>query len=155
MALALLPVHAAAQDAPPLAVQQALNRVAADLFSTSPQPAVAIEALKVILAAYVASGRMDAGLKALREAATLDPARPETYVQLARAYRLNGQYDDALAHLRLAIPPGKEDRRVSRRRGAGIEGVPASASVGGSGATPSDPARRRLLEFRERTSGSE
>jgi tetratricopeptide (TPR) repeat protein len=261
MAFALWPMHAAAQDAPPLAVQQALNRIAADLFAPSPQPAAAIEELKMILAdypelaeahmllgfayraqgtpdvmgeavgelrqaialkpslllarlalarvyldlsrqtrareeleealelapgrpellsllgeterqlgdpkrsaelnrqaldadgtnaqaryylalalldlqqyedatreleavvgaggapaeahlalgsAYVASGRMDAGLKALREAATLDPARPETHVQLARAYRLNGQHDEALAHLRLAIPPGQE-----------------------------------------------
>lgn len=54
--------------------------------------------------AYLKAGRVSEALTALRESARLEPARPDTHLQLARAYRINGQLEDALKELKLALP---------------------------------------------------
>jgi cytochrome c-type biogenesis protein CcmH/NrfG len=56
--------------------------------------------------AYLGAGRVDDALSALREAAKLDPARPETHIRLSRAYRAKGLLARAVQELELAKPTG-------------------------------------------------
>jgi tetratricopeptide (TPR) repeat protein len=82
---AVSPVPIAAQAASP-AIQQKLNRVGADLFSTAPHADEAIKELKAILAA--------------------EPALAEAHMLLGIAYRVQGSPDlmgEAVAELRQAL----------------------------------------------------
>jgi cytochrome c-type biogenesis protein CcmH/NrfG len=54
--------------------------------------------------AYLGARRVDDALAALNEAARLDPARPETHIKLARAYRAKGLLGRAVKELQLAMP---------------------------------------------------
>jgi tetratricopeptide (TPR) repeat protein len=54
--------------------------------------------------AYLGAGRVDEALAALNEAARIDPARPETHIKLARAYRAKGLLTRAVQELQLAKP---------------------------------------------------
>lgn len=93
----------AAQAAPPPAIQEKLNRVGADLFSTTPHPAAAIDELKAILAAEpgLAEGHMLLGIAyraqaspeliseavaELRQALALKPSLVLARLTLARIY---------------------------------------------------------------------
>lgn len=75
-----------AQETPPVAVQQALNRIAADLFSSTPRTAQAIEELRTIL--------------------TEHPGLAEAHMLLGIAYRAEGTPEmlgDAVGELRQAV----------------------------------------------------
>jgi tetratricopeptide (TPR) repeat protein len=120
--------RAAAQEAPPPAVEQTLNRVAANLFSPSPQPAQAIEALKAILAdypelaeahmllgfAYRAQGTpevMGEAVGELRQAIALKPSLLLARIALARIYLDLGRHARAREELEdaLELAPGRPE----------------------------------------------
>jgi tetratricopeptide (TPR) repeat protein len=118
--LAMPPASVAAQQVPPRAVQETLNRVAADLFSATPRPADAIEELRAILSdhpelaeghmllgiAYRAQGSpemMSEAVGELRQAIALKPsllmarlALARVYLDLARQSRARDELEDAL-----------------------------------------------------------
>ena len=54
--------------------------------------------------AYIDAGRTDAALQTLRQGIQIDPRRPDVRIQLARAYRLKGQFLQAREQLKLAAP---------------------------------------------------
>jgi tetratricopeptide (TPR) repeat protein len=59
-----------------------------------------------LASAYLEASRVDDGLAVLRQAMQIDPSQPEVRIQLARAFRLKGQLDNAEEQLRLAAPKG-------------------------------------------------
>jgi tetratricopeptide (TPR) repeat protein len=56
--------------------------------------------------AYIEAGRFDAALRVLQQGARIDASRPESHIQMARAYRSKGLLDSAEAQLKLAQPKG-------------------------------------------------
>ena len=54
--------------------------------------------------AYIDAGRTDAALQTLRQGLQIDPRRPDVRIQLARAFRLKGQFIQAREQLKLAAP---------------------------------------------------
>jgi tetratricopeptide (TPR) repeat protein len=111
-----------AQEAPPRAVQEALNSIAADLFSPTPDVAASIEGLKTLLSEYpeLAEGHMLLGIAyraqgspevmgeaigELRHAIALKPsllmarlALARVYLDMARQSRAREELEDALEH---------------------------------------------------------
>lgn len=119
---------AAAQDVPPPAVREALNRVAADLLSLAPKPAAAIEELKAILAdhpevaeahmllglAYRAQGSpevMSEAIGELRQAIALKPSLLLARLALARVYLDLSRHTRAREELEeaLELAPGRPE----------------------------------------------
>jgi tetratricopeptide (TPR) repeat protein len=121
--LTLVAAAAAAQSVPDPVIQQKLNRVGADLFSTTPHPAAAIEELKAILAAEpelaeahmllgIAYGAqrspdlMGEAVAELRQAIALKPSLvmarlilARVYIDMARAGRAREELEVALEQL--------------------------------------------------------
>ena len=111
---------AAGQTVPAPAIQETLNRVAADLFSAAPHPAEAIQQLKAILAADpgLAEGHMFLGIAygaqgspeligeavaELRQALALNPSLALARMTLARVYLDLARADRAREELAVAL----------------------------------------------------
>lgn len=135
---------AARQTASAPAIQETLNRVAADLFSATPHPAEAIRQLKAILAAdpKLAAGHMFLGIAyraqgspelmgeavaELRQALALNPSLAlarmtlaHVYLDLARADRAREELAIALeqtpGHPQILAMSGEAERRLGNPR---------------------------------------
>jgi tetratricopeptide (TPR) repeat protein len=81
----------------------------------------AVDAYLSLGTLYVEAGRYDDALKVLRQGTTIDPARPEIRIQMARAYRSKGLLDSADAQLKLAAPKGATTLASSLYRHQQIE----------------------------------
>ena len=60
---------------------------------------------------YLETNALDRAIESFKKAIELDPSRPEGRLKLARAYRLKGWLDLALAELRLTLPQAQNLRR--------------------------------------------
>ena len=137
--LAGLPGRAAAQ-APPAPTRERINRIGADLFSSTPHPTEAIAELKKILAA--------------------EPESAEAHLLLGLAYRIEGKPDllgEAVAELRQSLALNPEIGLARLSLAIPRHGRPARARDELNTAlerTPNQPQLLALLGETERQLGN-
>jgi tetratricopeptide (TPR) repeat protein len=128
----------------------------------------AAEAHLALGTAYLDAARVDAALPVLREAARLDPSRPETRIQLSRAYRAKGLPGQAEKELTLAMPSGAAgmgelyhgldadlhmEQGLVRMQQGRLEAAAESFQNVLAANPGHEPAKRQLAEVRKRLQG--